>query len=96
MQRLEKLGRYLKGEPRVMQIFQASLSCAEQCAKVMVDDERRSTVGQVTCLGNHVVKHGCNLLQVIALPIAENEFHVMSLVSRTGFGLQSLLRDWRC
>ena len=42
---------------------------------------RRSTVGQVAFLGNHVVKHACSLLQVIGLSSAEHEYCAIGLPS---------------
>ena len=57
-------------------------------------ESRRSTVGQVAYLGEHAVKHLCNLLQVIGLSSGENEYYAISAGACTGLGLQSLLADW--
>ena len=55
---------------------------------------RRSPVGQVACIGNHVVTGACTLLKVTGLSHAENEYHAISVGSCTGLGRQSPLRDW--
>ena len=57
-------------------------------------ETRRSTVGQVAFLGGHVIKHLCNLLQVIGLSSGENEYYAICAGACTGLGLQSLLADW--
>lgn len=57
-------------------------------------ESRRSTVGQVAFLGEHAVKHLCNLLQLIGLSSGENEYYAISAGACTGLGLQSLLADW--
>ena len=64
---------------------------------IMVDSDdaddsntRRSTFGRVAFLCNHVVKHACNLEQVIGLSSAENEDYVISVGSWSGAGLSLL------
>ena len=57
-------------------------------------ETRRSTVGQIAFVGGHAVKHMCNLLHVIGLSSAENEYYAISAGACTGLGLQSLLADW--
>ena len=91
LQRLKWLGRYVKGKPRVVQRF----GTPSRCVKTMVDSDnnghlitRRTTVGQVAFLGNHVVKHTCNLWQVVGLSSAENEYHVISVELCAG--------EWDC
>ena len=84
-----------------MQRFEAPLSRDEQSAKIMVGcdnagdpNTKRSTVGQVAFLGDHLVKRACNLLQVIGPSSADDEYYAISVGSCTGLGPQSLLRDW--
>eukprot|EP00959_Pyramimonas_sp_CCMP1952_P390735 8188425-Pyramimonas_sp.AAC.1 len=73
MLRLKRLGRYLKGRPRVVQRFRRNRKISPDDpvnVVVMVDSDnagdkvtRRSTVGTVTFVNGHCVKHSCNLLQ---------------------------------
>eukprot|EP00959_Pyramimonas_sp_CCMP1952_P282594 5906656-Pyramimonas_sp.AAC.1 len=41
---------------------------------------RRSTVGQVAFVSERVVKHVCNILQVIGLSSCENEYYASAVV----------------
>ena len=103
MVRLKRLGRYLKGRPRVVQTYRRDLRItAGEPVKilVMVDSDnagdkisRRSTVGQVAFIGRHCVKHGCNLLQVIGLSSGENEYYAISVGACTGLGIKGILDD---
>ena len=82
MERLKRLARYIKGKPRVVQVYRRDPGEKRHEATpitIMVDSDnagdkvsRRSTVGQAAYLGKHVVKHACNLLQVIGLSSGEN------------------------
>ncbi|CAK0892634.1 unnamed protein product [Prorocentrum cordatum] len=102
--RLKRLARYLKGRPRVVQKFTRDRNTAnDDVVKVviMVDSDtagdkvsRRSTVGQVAFVGKHVVKHMCNILQVIGLSSGENEYYAISAGACTGLGIKGILEDW--
>ncbi|CAK0906520.1 unnamed protein product [Prorocentrum cordatum] len=105
MARLKRLARYLKGRPRVVQVLRRDQHLARGSPLpilVMVDSDnagdktsRRSTVGQVVFVGGQVVKHACNLLQVIGLSSGENEYYAISAGACTGLGIQGLLEDWQ-
>ena len=99
MQTLKRLGRYLKGRPRVVQRFVRQREPTRIDAYGDSDnagdpESRRSTVGQIIMLGQHTVKHSCNLISQIGLSSVENEYYAITSVSATGLGIQSLLRDW--
>ena len=51
LQRLTRLGRYLKGKPRVVQVFTAPLRRADHRVKISVfsDNARRSECEEVGC-----------------------------------------------
>ena len=53
---------------------------------------RRSTVCQGTFLGDHVETRARNLVQIIGLSSAEDEYCAVSVNSSSRLGLQSLLR----
>ena len=66
--------------------------------KLMVDSDnaghvitRRSTVCQGTFLGDHVETRACNLVQIIGLSSAEDDYYATSSNSSSHLGLQSLL-----
>ena len=73
------------------------------CVKIMVDSDNagvffflnttRSTVGRVAFLGNHVVQHACNLLQV-TLSSAENEYYTISAGRIQGWDYNLFSFDW--
>ena len=99
MKRLMRLGRYIKGHPRVIQLFERQrmpnmITCYGDSDHAGDVETRRSTVGQVIMLGTHCVKHCCNLLSQIGLSSAENEYYAICGTSATGMGLQALLHDW--
>ena len=99
MQRLKRLGRYLKGHLRVVQVYERQQLPKKITAYGDSDhagdvETRRSTVGQVIQLGMHTVKHCCNLLTQIGLSSAENEYYAICGTSATGMGLQALLEGW--
>ncbi len=69
--------------------------------RVLVDSDnagdretRRSTVGEVIKLGQHAVKHNANMLSVVGLSSAENEYYGISRGAASGLGMQSMLADW--
>ncbi|CAK0830015.1 unnamed protein product [Prorocentrum cordatum] len=105
MARLKRLARYLKGRPWVVQVLRRNKHIDRGSPLpilVMVDSDnagdkisRRSTVGQVVFVGGQVVKHACNLLQVVGLSSGENEYYAISAGACTGLGIQGLLEDWQ-
>ena len=102
---LKRSARYLKGRPRVVQVLRRDKHIARGSPLpilAMVDSDnagdkisRRSTVGQVVFVGGQVVKHACNLLQVIGLSSGENEYYAISAGACTGLGIQGMLEDWQ-
>ena len=98
MSRLKRVGRYLKGYPRVVQVFKPQRQPKKLDMYVDSDhagdlDTRRSTVGSACLHGTHCIKHSCNLLSIIGLSSAENEFYGISSGASSGLGIQALMHD---
>ena len=96
---LKRLGRYLKGKPRVVTKF--TTQSWDGTVTVYVDSDhagclvtRKSTTGLIAFLGTHCVKHSSNLQSTIALSSGESEFYGLVKAGATGLGLRSLLEDW--
>ena len=101
MKDLKRLGRYLVGRPRVVNVY-----CPQRptnVIKVHADSDhagclptRRSTTGYTISIsiGTHCVKHGSNLQSTIALGSGESEFYALTRGAALGLSLKSLTADW--
>lgn len=97
MAALKRLGRYLKGHPRLVMHFPWQ---APQPLTVLTDSDwagcprtRRSTSGGVVMRGCHVIKHYSTTQATVALSSAEAELISLVRGASEGLGIQSLLRD---
>ena len=98
MNKIKKIGRYLKGKPRLVSVFkwQDLLSTLTTftdsdwagCAKTA-----RSTSGGVVCLGEHTIKTYCKQQKVVALSSAEAELYAMVAASAESMAIQAYARD---
>ena len=93
MKDLKRLGRYLVGRPRVVNVYHPQKST--NVIKVYADSDhagclltRRSTTGYTISIGRHCVKHGSNLQSTIALSSGESEFYALTGRSWTGADLE--------
>ena len=95
--RLKRLGRYLRGMPRLIEHFPT-----QECnhLRVYADSDwagciatRKSTSGGVAMLGNHQLKHWSTTQGVIALSSAEAELYGIVKAAVQGMGLISVARD---
>jgi hypothetical protein len=98
MQDLKRLGRYLAGRPRVVDVYHPQRPT--NVIKVHADSDhagclltRRSTTGYTISIGTHCVKHGSNLQSTIALSSGESEFY--ALTCGAALGLKSEIADGR-
>ena len=101
MKDLKRLGRYLVGRPRVVNVY-----CPQRptnVIKVHADSDHagclltgRSTTGYTiyVSIGTHCVKHGSNLQSTIALSSGESEFYALTRGAALGLSLKSLTADW--
>ena len=99
MKDLKRLGRYLVGRPRVVNVYHPQKST--NVIKVYADSDhagclltRRSTTGYTISIGRHCVKHGSNLQSTIALSSGESEFYALTRGVALGLSLRSLMQDW--
>ena len=98
MLRLKRLGKYLAGQPRLVQSFKPQ-SCTANL-DVWVDTDfagclktRRSTNGGVITIGDHVIKHWSTTQATVALSSGEAEYYGMVKGGSTALGVQSMLAD---
>ena len=96
---LKRLGRYLIGKPRVVNMFEAQRD--SKVIKVFCDSDhagclltRRSTTGLVLTIGRHTIKTTSNLQSTIALSSGESEFYALVRACAFGLSVQALYRDW--
>ena len=96
---LKRLGRYLRGKPRLVyeyhpQRFQKDLTvyCDSDHAGCLIT--RRSTSGIVTMHGSHCIKHSSNVQTTISLSSGESEFYAIVKAAAVGLSQQALLHDW--
>ena len=78
MTRLNRVARYLVRHPNRARVFKAQAHL--DTTKVYVDSDRvgyaetrKSTTGMVVMLGDHTVKHSCNLQSVVSLSSGESK-----------------------
>ena len=96
---LKRLGRFLKGRPRVVLRYLPQ----RLCRKIRVDSDsdyagcirtRRSTHGTVVRLGMHTVKASSGLQPTIGLSVGEAEYYGVVKGTRIGMQMQSMMKDW--
>ena len=99
MERLKRLGRYLKGRPRGVFIFREQV--LPTSIDIYVDSDhagckrtRKTTGGFVAHHGEHVVKIGSQVHSTISLSSGESEFYQLVKGSAVGLSIQSLMNDW--
>ena len=96
---LKRLGRYLKGRPRLQQWF--TWQEAPQTMKTYSDADwagckstRKSTIGGCVTLGKRIVKTWSKTQSLIALSSGEGELYAMIKASAESMGLLSMLKDF--
>eukprot|EP00972_Heterocapsa_arctica_P098263 14500606-Heterocapsa_arctica.AAC.1 len=101
-QNLKRMGRFLKGKPRVVQVFHYNPAVKDaKEVSVMTDTDhagcirtRRSTTGIVLRAGSHVVRTQSSTQSAISLSSGESEFCGILKGSSAGLGLRSCLEDF--
>ena len=96
--RLKRLGRYLKGRPRLQQVFEWQL--AQRTISIYIDADwagckqiRKSTTGGCIMMGKHIVKSWSKTQSLVALSSGESELYAaLKSVAETP-GLMSMLKD---
>ena len=96
--KLKRLGRYIKGRPRLQQIF------AWQLAQGMVTtysdadwagckQSRKSTTGGCITVGKHTIKGWSKTQALVALSSGESELYASLKAAAETLGLMSMLKD---
>ena len=96
---LKRLGRFLKGKPRVVITYRPQKFY--KGIDVYVDSDhagclrtRKSTSGVMVMLGGHCVKGNAGLQSTISLSSGESEYYGIVKGAAIGLQIQSLLADW--
>ena len=97
-QRLKRLGRYLKGKPRLQQMLawqqgQTTLKVYSDADWAGCKDSRRSTTGGCVKIGAHMVKGWSKTQSLIALSSGEFEFYASLKAAAEGLGVLAMLND---
>ena len=98
MEKLKRLGRYLKGKPRYIILYRQQSSVYSINGFTDADYagdtvSRKSTSGGALCIGDHCVKSWATTQNVIALSSAESEYYALTKCAAQSMGLQSLMKD---
>ena len=96
---LKRMGRYIKGKPRVVWTYKK-----QRMPKILIvkgDSDhagclytRRSTTGLAVRLGGHTLKNSSHFQSTIGLSSGESEYYDIVKASQQGLGTQALLADW--
>ena len=97
--RLKRLGRYLKGQPRLQQWFEWQPSQYCICTFTDADwagcrDTRKSTTGGVITNGKHTLKGWSKTQALIALSSGEFELYATLKASAETLGIISMMQDF--
>ena len=97
--RLKRLGRYLLGKPRVVQLFRPQrmydkirVFCDSDHAGCVVS--RKSTTGLVTMVGSHSLKHSSTLQSTVSLSSGESEYYAIVKAASMAIGMKALFQEW--
>ena len=97
--RLKRLGRFLKGKPRVVTVFRPQQAFNKLRCYVDSDHAgclitRRSTTGLVLMAGRHCIKASSNLQSTISLSSGESEFYAIVKGTALVLSMAALLAEW--
>ena len=98
MERLKRIGRYLKGRPKATNFFQWQPKDITVMAYSDADwagdkATRRSVSGGCLMMGKHCVKSWAKKQQVVALSSAESELYAGLRAATEGLGIQAIGKD---
>ena len=98
MLKIKKLGKYLKGRPRLVSLFK--WQALPKLVTTFTDSDwagclksAKSTSGGIVCLGEHAIKTYSKQQKVVALSSAEAELYAMVLASAETIAVQAYAAD---
>ncbi|CAE7245381.1 unnamed protein product [Symbiodinium sp. CCMP2592] len=99
MSRLKRLGRYLKGRPRVQILFRpqqmfTKLRCYVDSDHAGCLVTRRSTSGLILMAGRHCIKSSSTLQSTISLSSGESEYYAIVKGAALTLSMVALLEQW--
>ena len=95
---LKRLGRYLKGRPRMQQLFRwqempKMLTTYTDAAWAGCKATRKSTTGGCMKLGNHSIKGWSKTQSLVALSSGESELYATLKAAAETLGMLSIMKD---
>ena len=98
-QELKRLGRYLKGKPRLVIKYDwqdpiTNITSYSDSDWAGDRKTRKSTSGGVITIGSHYIQSWSKNQSVIALSSAVAELYVIIKTSSETLGIVSILKDW--
>ena len=98
MTKIKKLGRYLKGKPRLICKFRwqdepDTLTTFTDSDWAGCKSTAKSTSGGIICLGEHTIKTYSKQQKIVALSSAEAELYGMVAASAESMGIQAYAAD---
>ena len=96
---LKRLGRYLAGNPRRVQIFRRQDARTARIRSVVDSDwagdigTRKSTSGMCIFYGEHLLKHSSTMQEAISLSSGEAEYYALVRGACHGLGTQAYFAD---
>ena len=98
LKKAKRIGRYLAGRPRSVQVFkhqELPHKIREYCDSdgAACRTTRRSTSGGCVKLGNHVLRSWSTTQSVIALSSGEAEYYALLKGAAVGAGVQAMADD---
>ena len=98
---LKRIGRYLKGKPRLVwkYCWQAEVTVVDVTSDANWAGCRRgrkSTSGGTLMIGSHLIRTYSKTQSVIAKSSGESELYAVVRASTEGLGILTLLKDFAC
>ena len=95
---IKRLGRYLKGEPRIVQSFKFQRTPDTIIGWTDTDYagcrlSRKSTSGGVIQIGSHTIKTWSSTQSTIALSSGEAEYYGLVKAASQSIGIRNIMRD---
>lgn len=97
-QRLKRLGRYIKGHPRLQQFFEwqkgpVQLKIYSDADWAGCRETRRSTTGGCVMLGKHTIKGWSKTQSLVALSSGESGLYATLKAAAEGLGITAMMSD---
>ena len=97
--RLKRLGRYMKGRPRLQQVFewqpaQGMVTTYSDADWAGCKQTRKSTTGGCITIGRHTIKGWSETQALVALSSGESELYAAIKAAAETLGIMSMMKDF--